>query len=141
MLLYLCIAVEKKEKLILIVESAENQSSSLREWVFASSFSPVFVANGVEALLWLGKGNIPDLIIVDAGMGPMNAETFIRTIQSSGFFQEIPVFAVGLPEHHPMLAAMRQAGARDHAFLPLDSAAINQRLTQVWPGFRKEPVG
>lgn len=130
---YFCRMKEKTSKIILIVEAAENQAASLREWILASSLVPVFVSNGVEALLWLGKGNIPDLIIADAGIGPMNAETFIRTIKSSGFFQEVPVLAVGFPEHHPMLAAMRQAGAYDHAFLPIDPQSMNERVNRILP--------
>lgn len=122
------------KKVVLIIERDGMEDASLREWALASSIIPVFVSNGVEALLWLGKGNIPDLILADAGMVPMPGPDFIRTIRSSGFFQEIPVIAFGLPEFHPSLAAMRQSGAVDHVFLPLEAQAMSQRLERFFAG-------
>lgn len=121
------------KKVVLIIER-DSREDSLRQWTLASEIIPVFVSSGVEALLWLGKGNIPDLILADAGMEPMPGPEFIRTIRSSGFFQEIPVIAFGLPEFHPSLAAMRQAGAVDHVFLPLVPEAMSQRIGSFFQG-------
>lgn len=118
-----------QEFLILIVEKEENSSGLIRDWVFRNPVSSVFVASGVDALLWLGRGNLPDLILADAGMKSMDGPEFIRTLKSSGFFQEIPVLAYGNPEEHPMLAGMRQAGAMGHIFLPDDASGLDQRLS------------
>ena len=122
------------KKVVLIVERDGRKDASLHEWALASSIVPVFVSSGVEALLWLGKGNIPDLILADAGMEPMAGPDFIRTIRSSGFFQEVPVIAFGLPEFHPLLAAMRQAGAGDHVFLPVIPEVMTERIDRFFSG-------
>ena len=109
----------KVDKLILIIENETSEASSVKKWSLTEGVIPVFVASGVEALLWLGKGNIPDMILADAAMDKMPGEEFIRTIRRSGFFQEIPVLVFGNIEHHLTMVAMRQAGAGDHIFLGL----------------------
>lgn len=113
---------------VLIVEKELNSASDIRDWAFRNPVIPVFVSSGLEALIWLGKGNIPDLIMVDSDIQPMEGPDFIKTIKSSGFFQDIPVLAFGYPENHPMLASMRQAGAGEHIFLPVKADFINERL-------------
>ena len=113
---------------VLIVEKELNSASDIRDWAFRNPVLPVFVSSGLDALIWLGKGNIPDLIMVDSGIEPMDGPDFIKTIKASGFFQDIPVLAFGYPENHPMLANMRQAGAGEHIFLPIKADFINERL-------------
>ena len=120
-----------QEITVLIIEKGENSALEIRSWVFRNPVIPVFVSSGIEALIWLGKGNIPDLILADADMQPVDGPEFIRTLKSSGFFQEIPVVAFGYPEHHPVLASMRQAGASDHVFLPADSDSLQNRFAPL----------
>ena len=117
-----------QEILVLIIEKEENSASAIRDWAFRNPVVSVFVSSGVDGLIWLGKGNIPDVILADAEMYPMEGPEFIRTLKSSGFFQEIPVIAFGNPELHPVLASMRQAGAAEHIFLPADPSSLHQRL-------------
>jgi CheY-like chemotaxis protein len=118
----------KVDKLILIIENETSEASSVKKWSLTEGVIPVFVASGVEALLWLGKGNIPDMILADAAMDKMPGEEFIRTIRRSGFFQEIPVLVFGNTENHLTMVAMRQAGAGDHIFLPAEPAFIHERV-------------
>lgn len=117
-----------REMLILIIEKEDSIHSSVRSWAMQSSVIPVFVSSGVEALLWLGKGNIPDLILADASMEKMSGQEFVETIRSSGFFQDIPVVVFGYPEFHLSLASMRQAGACDHVFLPAEPEFLHERV-------------
>jgi CheY-like chemotaxis protein len=102
------------EKQILIVENGAKPASDIRDWVFRNPVIPVFVGNGIEALLWLGKGNIPDLIFAEVEMGLMPGIQFVQYLKASGFFNEIPIIAFGNPNKHEGLAAMMQAGANDY---------------------------
>jgi CheY-like chemotaxis protein len=114
--------------MILIIEREENSSSEIRHWALQHTSAPVFVANAVEALLWLGKGNLPRLILAEAAMQPIAGPEFVRTLKSSGFFQDIPVVVFGNPEQHPLMAEMRQAGASDHVFLPVNVDFLQKRF-------------
>jgi CheY-like chemotaxis protein len=134
---YFCHGIEVKmgtsqEKMVLIIEKEENSSPDIRDWAFQNPVIPVFVSSAVEALLWLGKGNIPHLILVDADMKAMPGSEFVRTIKSSGFFHDIPLIVFGYPEQHPLMAEMRQAGAADHLFMPLEHEDLEARFAHYF---------
>lgn len=115
--------------LVLIIEKDENSASEIRSWASLNPVVPVYVSTAVDALLWLGKGNLPDLIIAEAGMEPLNGPDFVRTLKASGFFQDIPLLVFGYPEQHPLMAEMRQAGAVDHIFLPVKEEDLSRRIS------------
>lgn len=52
------------------------------------------VNDGFEALAWMGKGNIPDLILLDMDLPKIDGATFLSNIKSSGFFKNIPVILI-----------------------------------------------
>lgn len=116
------------EKMILIIEKEANSAPEIRDWAFRTPVIPVFVSTAVEALIWLGKGNLPNLILAEAGMQQMNGPDFVRTLQASGFFHDIPVIVFGSADQHPLMAEMRQAGAVDHVFLPAEADALKKRF-------------
>jgi CheY-like chemotaxis protein len=121
-----------QELLVLIIEKEANSADGIRDWVFRNPVIPVFVSTAVEALLWLGKGNIPHLILADADMKSMAGSEFVRTLKSSGFFHDIPVVVFGYPEQHPLMAEMRQAGAADHVFLPIEQEDLKARFAHYF---------
>jgi|GEM_PF-3171077 CheY-like chemotaxis protein len=118
-----------QEKVILIIEKEANSAPEIRNWAFRNPVVPVMAASAVEALIWLGKGNLPNLILADAEMKQMDGPDFVRTLQSSGFFHDIPVIVFGTPDQHLIMAEMRQAGAVDHVFLPASHDGLNSRLS------------
>jgi len=117
-----------QEKVVLIIEKEANSAPEIRNWAFGNPVVPVLVTSAVEALIWLGKGNLPTLILADAEMKQMDGPDFVRTLQSSGFFHDIPVIVFGTPDQHLMMAEMRQAGAVDHVFLPAEADALQKRI-------------
>lgn len=72
---------------------------SLLELYLNRFYAVTSKSNGLEAMLWLENGNIPDLIIVDINMPEIGGYEFLKLIRSSGFFQDIPVIILtGLDE-------------------------------------------
>lgn len=81
------------ERLILIVE--DNKSFRVLMNHFLSKRHRVVTKNnGVDAMRWLEKGNLPDLIILDLGMPEMTGNDFLEGVKSSGFYQDIPIIVV-----------------------------------------------
>ncbi len=64
---------------------------SLLEFYLSRFYSVTTKSNGLEAMLWLENGNIPDLILVDINMPEIGGYEFLKLVRSSGFFQDIPV--------------------------------------------------
>jgi len=120
------------EKQILIVENGAKPGSDIRDWAFRNPVVPVFMGNGIEALLWLGKGNIPDIIFAEVEMGLTPGVQFIQYLKASGFFNEIPIIAFGNPDKHEGLAAMMQAGADDYLVRPILSEDIGNCVNKIF---------
>ena len=50
--------------------------------------------DGLEAMLWLFKGNKPDLIILDREMPNLGGDKFLRALRGSGLYKDIPVMVL-----------------------------------------------
>jgi len=114
------------QKQILLIENCSRPNLEIREWASKLDIQLVLVGNGIEALIWLGKGNIPDLIFAEEEMGLMPGHQFIQYLKASGFFNEIPIVAFGSPERHVQLASMMQAGAKDYLIRPILSSDLEK---------------
>jgi CheY-like chemotaxis protein len=63
-------------------------------WLIAQilkDFEVVCKSDGLEAMLWLSKGNHPDLIILDREMPNLGGVKFLRALRGSGIYKDIPV--------------------------------------------------
>lgn len=45
-------------------------------------------------MLWLDKGNIPDLILTDMDMPHINGFNLLKHLQKSGYYRDIPVLVL-----------------------------------------------
>jgi CheY-like chemotaxis protein len=122
---------QRMESLILVVESSNGSDPQIRDWVFRNPVVPTFAGNGVEALLWLGKGNIPDVIFADVDMGFISGIQFVHYLKSSGFFCDIPIVVIGNPEKHEAIASMIQAGAHSYLVRPFGPGEISDNLEKA----------
>jgi len=119
------------EKQILLIEKSSRPNLEIREWASKFDFQLVLMGNGIEALLWLGKGNIPDFIFAEEEMGLMPGHQFIQYLKASGFFNDIPIIAIGNPDRHEQLASMMQSGALDYFIKPISSELLTQKLNKL----------
>ncbi len=76
---------------ILIVDDEENARIGLVKLLYQDGYQAEAVANGVEALEYLGK-NMIDLIITDINMPEMNGLVFLREL--SQLYPEIRVIMI-----------------------------------------------
>ncbi len=63
-------------------------------WLIAKvleKFEVVCKTDGLEAMLWLSKGNCPDLIILDREMPNLGGIKFLRALRGSGLYKDMPV--------------------------------------------------
>jgi two-component system, chemotaxis family, chemotaxis protein CheY len=83
-------AKQKTKKKILAIDD-DASIRALLEILFQRKYDVVSKEDGLEALLWLENGNIPDLIVADIQMPKMNGVDFVNTIKKSGYFRDIPI--------------------------------------------------
>ncbi len=63
-------------------------------WLIAKvleDFNVVCKPDGLDAMMWLSKGNQPDLIILDREMPDLGGIKFLRALRGSGLYKNIPV--------------------------------------------------
>ena len=63
-------------------------------WLVAQilrDFDVIVKSDGLEAMLWLSRGNYPDLIILDREMPNLGGKHFLRGLRGSGIFKNTPV--------------------------------------------------
>ena len=78
------------KKQILIIDDHDS-TRLLLQYLLTEKYRVIGKTNGLEGMLWLNAGNIPDLILLDINMPELNGKDFLRNLRLSGFFSKIPV--------------------------------------------------
>ena len=84
---------KKKEGKILVVDDDAAMRTILVS-ILGKDFTVVAKRNGLEAMMWLSEGNLPDVIISDIMMPYLNGYDFIRNLRQSGIYSTIPVLVL-----------------------------------------------
>lgn len=119
------------ETQVLVIENRARPNRLLHLFTKSKSWQKIVKSNGIEALMWLGKGNIPSLILADADMGGIQGKQFVGYLKANGFFQDIPVVAMGEPHQREDLASMMQAGADDYLVKPISMEQLDARVSRL----------
>lgn len=77
------------KRTVLIVEDHDSLRQLLGAYL-TRQYRVVAAKNGLEAMAWMRKGIIPDVIITDLGMPELDGWSFITQLQHSGLFGGIP---------------------------------------------------
>lgn len=91
-------------------------------------FNLIHMYNGLDALKWMGSGNLPDLIFANAAMDLISSSQFVKQVKNNGFINEIPIIAYGWPEELDRLIGMVQSGANQYFIKPLSISELQDCL-------------
>jgi CheY-like chemotaxis protein len=76
----------------------------LLEAMLSKKYSVVSAQDGLAAMAWISKGNIPDLIITDLQMPNIDGWELIKYLSESNLYRNIPVVVlsgidnIGMPD-------------------------------------------
>ena len=121
----------EKPRQLLVIDSKQESSLVLNHLAEELGFQLAWKSNGIEALIWLEKGNIPDLILADSEMSLIPSAQFMQYLEASGFFCDIPVIAFANENNHEGLAAMVRLGANTHVYQPFDPAVLRDKIGRI----------
>jgi len=87
--------------------------------------------NGMEALLFMRQGNMPDIIISDLNTPDLGGMQLIEQLKNSGFFKEIPVLVLSGDENTETRIKCLDAGADDYVVKPFNPRELAARMNAI----------
>lgn len=114
------LAIDDEQSILLILQN-----------FFKDDFSVETKVNGKEALAWMQKGNVPDIIVADINMPEMDGYTFINHIRSSGFLQNIPMVMLSGSDTTENKLRCLESGADDFVVKPFNPRELAARVKGI----------
>jgi len=117
------------QKKALVVESNEM----LRQFIgtfLSTGFEVASARSGLEAMAFMGKGFIPDIIITDTQVTDITGMAFLANLRNSGLFGSIPVVAIGEADREEE-EQFRSLGVRDYFPKPFNPIQLHDRIIQI----------
>lgn len=118
------------KKQILAVDD-DSSIRELLEFLLRSHYDVITKKDGMEAMLWLSDGNIPDLIITDVDMPRLNGYEFFKNVRRSGFYRDIPIMVLSGLENSKLIITCLQQGADDYILKPFNPDSLYAKINRV----------
>jgi DNA-binding response OmpR family regulator len=122
--------IESKKVKILIIEDDVFMQNVLNTY-HKEFYETETVNNGIDALTFLQKGDLPNLIISDLNIPSMSGLEFIAQIKASGFFKAIPIMILSGEESSEMRIKCLNAGADDFIVKPFNPRELDARIQVI----------
>jgi two-component system chemotaxis response regulator CheY len=118
-----------KKRILLLEDEPGNQR--ILDFVLHDNFELNFVQNGYEAIRWLEKNKLPDLIIMDWVMPKMDGKSFLKAIKISGQFHHIPVIVLSSNDNITEELASIPFRAHGQLQKPIDGHVLKSCIADV----------
>ena len=99
--------------------------------LYLHCYKLVYFKNPVEALEWLRKGNVPELIITDLRMPEMSGEDFLVILKSNDSWKNIPVLILTSVDNDEVRMKMKESGASDYIQKPFNPEDLRSCVTKL----------
>jgi len=117
-------------KLILVIE--DHAGLRMVEGMFLGNYYDVVTKeDGLEGIIWMSKGNIPDLIVLDLMMPRLNGVEFLINLKSSGIFRGIPVIIVSGDEDKQIIDQCYDLGIANYLIKPFSPKLLYEKIQEI----------
>ena len=116
-----------KQKSILVIEDHESVRKIIGRFL-SKYYSVSTKGDGIDALTWLGQGNLPDLIILDMSMPRLNGLEFLSNIRSSGMYRHVPVIVVSGEENDRLINRCYDLGIDGYLLKPFKPNELKEKI-------------
>lgn len=121
------------KKTVLIIDD-DYFVRTLLNFLLKDHFDVVAKENGFSAMLWLDKGNIPDLILSDVDMPQFDGISLLNQLRKSGYYRMLPVLILSGHTEPDIKKQCMLAGATEFItkpFNPPDLLTLIQQSIQA----------
>lgn len=115
---------------LLLVEDHDGLRRIIGSFL-SEKFDVVGAKNGLEAMGWLSKGVMPDVIVTDASMPELDGAGLLSGLRCSGLWADIPVVVLGNADDEAEERRFRMLGAYEYFAKPFSPAELQSRLMDI----------
>lgn len=117
---------------LLLVEDHDGLRRIIGSFL-SEKFDVVGAKNGLEAMGWLSKGVMPDIIVTDSSMPELDGAALLSNLRCSGLWADIPVVVLGSDNADPEAEAQRfrLLGAYEYFAKPFSPTRLQDRLMDI----------
>lgn len=117
---------------LLLVEDHDGLRRIIGSFL-SEKFDVVGAKNGLEAMSWLSKGVMPDIIVTDSAMPEIDGAALLSNLRCSGLWADIPVVVLGSGSSDDAAEAQRfkMLGAYEYFAKPFSPTQLQERLMDI----------
>ena len=115
---------------LLLVEDHDGLRRVIGNFL-SEKFDVLGAKNGLEAMSWLSKGIMPDVIVTDSAMPELDGEALLSNLRCSGLWADIPVVVLGSNEDEAEEGRFRMLGAYEYFAKPFSPTKLQNRLMDI----------
>ena len=117
-------------KQVLIVEGNDTFRQFIGTFL-SNDFEITSARTGLEAMTWLGRGLIPDMILANTQLTDITSAALLAALRNSGLFGSIPVIVIGEADNEEEREQFRKLGAADFFYKPFNPIRLHHRMIQI----------
>jgi CheY-like chemotaxis protein len=121
----------KQKTNILILEDHDSVRLLLGTTFRGENYHVVTKRDGIEGMAWLAAGNIPNMIILDINMPRLNGLDFMRQINRSGLYKDIPVMMLTANEDEDDIFEAFALGIQNYVQKPFNPVALKDKVRKI----------
>ncbi|AUD05744.1 response regulator transcription factor [Spirosoma pollinicola] len=87
--------------------------------------------NGIEAMAWLEKGNLPDIILTDLRMPQLDGQELIALIRNSSIYRTVPIIVLSSMEDSSLKITCIEQGADDFIVKPFNPLEVKAKIKAI----------
>ncbi|MBC7774970.1 MAG: response regulator [Phycisphaerae bacterium] len=117
---------------LLLVEDHDGLRRIIGNFL-SEKFDVVGAKNGLEAMSWLSKGVMPDVIVTDTAMPVLDGAALLFNLRCSGLWADIPVVVLGSGNTDDAAEEQRfkMLGAYGYFAKPFSPTQLQNRLIDI----------
>ena len=116
-------------KKVLIVDDKEQIAKIL--FAYLHQDYECFYMQNPQAIEWLSRGNMPDLIISDIRMPEMRGDEFLAYLKLNELFKQIPVVMLSSEDSTSERIRLLEEGAEDYIVKPFNPQELKIRIKKI----------
>ena len=117
-------------KKVLIVDDKEQIAKILFAYL-QPDYECFYMQNPPQAIEWLSRGTMPDLIISDIRMPEMRGDEFLAYLKLNELFKQIPVVMLSSEDSTSERIRLLEEGAEDYIVKPFNPQELKIRIKKI----------